>query len=321
MTTLLNVPGNSAGAMNGDGSRKALLHSTEGAKWEGAVAAYQANNSWPHRTVDGPRRIVVKHLPLDVAARSLRNEAGGVETNREGTILIQYELVGFAATPGLGWSAEDWEWFGREVLGPDCRATGVPVQSTLSWVSYPASYGKSAPQRLSGAAWDAYDGICGHQHAPENTHGDPGAIPIALLLASAGSRAQPTPVPLEEDAVFTMQTSGQPVRLVIGGVAIGFNDTGTRDRVLSAFREAGVLTTKPVEFDHAADHDLVLAKLVTQGDLDAILKAASTTQLAESMVDVDAIRKNLGTGDGDVLRAPLREVVAEALRLAERAEA
>ncbi len=126
----------------------------------------------------------------------------------------------------------------------------------------------------------------------------------------------PTPAPPEEDAVFTIQTSGQPVRLVIGGVAIGFNDTATRDRVLGAFRKAGVLTTKPVVFDIAADHNLVLDKLVTQGDLDAILRAASTTQLGESMVDVDAIRKNLGAGEGNVLRAPLADVVREAVRQA-----
>lgn len=116
--------------------------------------------------------------------------------------------------------------------------------------------------------------------------------------------------------MFTIQVHGQPVRLVIGGVAIGFDDIATRDRVLTAFRRAGVLTTKPVVFDQAADHDMVLAKLVTQGDLDAILRAASTTQLGEAMVDIDAIRKNLGTGTGNVLRAPLVDVVREALRQA-----
>lgn len=129
--------------------------------------------------------------------------------------------------------------------------------------------------------------------------------------------APPTPVASEEDAVHTIQTAGQPVRLVVGGVVIGFPDQGTSDRVLAAYRKAGVLTTKPVVFEHKADHDLVLDRLIAQHELDAILAAASTTQLGESMVDVDAIRKNLGAGDGNVLRAPLVDIVREALRLAD----
>lgn len=179
------VPGNSAGAMNGDGSRKALLHSTEGSSIDGAVGEYRANNSWPTKTVDLKRRIVAVHLPLNVAARALRNDPGGADaTNKDGTVLIQYELVGSATNPASIGSDEDWEWFGREVLGPDCRAMGVPLVSTVRWVPYPASYG-DAPQRLSPAAWDAYSGVLGHQHAPDNSHGDPGAIPIDLILNAA----------------------------------------------------------------------------------------------------------------------------------------
>jgi hypothetical protein len=51
-------------------------------------------------------------------------------------------------------------------------------------VAYPASYG-DAPQRLSPAAWDAYSGVLGHQHAPDNSHGDPGAIDINRILSAA----------------------------------------------------------------------------------------------------------------------------------------
>lgn len=181
-----SITGNSAGAMNGDGSRKALLHSTEGDSIDSAVSAYRANNSWPHRTVDLKRRIVAEHLPLDVAARSLQNLPGGADqTNKDGTVLIQYELVGTATNPASIGGPEDWAWFGREVLGPDCRAMGVPLVSTVRWAPYPASYGMGAPQRLSPAAWDAYSGVLGHQHAPDNSHGDPGAIPIDLILNAA----------------------------------------------------------------------------------------------------------------------------------------
>ncbi|HEY6222818.1 MAG TPA: hypothetical protein VIW26_03470, partial [Gemmatimonadales bacterium] len=43
--------------------------------------------------------------------------------------------------------------------------------------------------RFTAAAWLAFDGWCGHQHVPNNDHGDPGAIDIARLLAIAA----PTP--------------------------------------------------------------------------------------------------------------------------------
>lgn len=180
------VIGNSAGSMNGDGSRKLLLHSTEGSTIEGAVAAYRANNSWPHLTVDCPRRRIVQHLNLTVAARSLRNTPGGADqTNRDGDILVQVEMVGHAGTPTDLGSPEDLTWFGREVVRPVCVGLHIPMRTSVRWVSYPASYGTTADQRLSPAAWDAYSGLLGHQHAPDNSHGDPGSIDIAWILRAA----------------------------------------------------------------------------------------------------------------------------------------
>lgn len=180
------ITGNSAGSMNRDGSRKLLFHSTEGSTIEGAVAAYRANNSWPHLTVDCPRRRVVQHLDLTLAARSLRNTPGGAdETNRDGTVLVQIELVGHAATPTDLGSPEDLVWFGQEVVRPICRGLAIPIATGVRWVSYPASYGTGAAQRLSVAAWDAYSGILGHQHAPDNSHGDPGSIDIAWIIRAA----------------------------------------------------------------------------------------------------------------------------------------
>lgn len=160
---------------------KFLIHTTEGGSIAGAVAAYRANNSWPHLTVDcrfGRTYHITGHLDLNVPARALRNQTGGVQTNRDG--VIQAEVVGSATNPG----AIDWTWFGRNVVQPICAAKNIPVQSTVTWRAYPASYGAGS-QRLSYAEWSAYKGILGHQHVPENSHGDPGAIPISTILAAA----------------------------------------------------------------------------------------------------------------------------------------
>lgn len=183
-----SVPGNSAGAMNGDGSRKLLLHDTEGSTIEGAIAAYRANNSWPTLTVDCRRRRVVRHLPDTVAARSLQNRPGGAdETNKDGSVHIQIEIVGFVNNRDgtMFASREDYVWFGETVVGPLCRRNNIPIVSTVRWVAYDDSYGLNAPQRLSVAAWDAYSGILGHEHAPDNSHGDPGLIDIATILTAA----------------------------------------------------------------------------------------------------------------------------------------
>jgi hypothetical protein len=219
------VPGNSAGDMVGDGSRKLLLHSTEGYSISGAVAAYTKNNSWPTLTVDCPRRLVVEHLPLDTAARALRNEAGGVQTNREGTILVQVEMMGFAADPTTIGSPDDLDWFGREVVRPIHELVGVPLACSVPFVAYPASYGTGAAQRLSAGAWDAYSGLLGHQHAPENSHGDPGAIDIGRILAAAGrqeddmiSDAQMTELKHHISDVVTNNVNRVLAHLVPGGL-------------------------------------------------------------------------------------------------------
>jgi hypothetical protein len=177
--------GNSGGAMDGDGSHKCLLHTTEGGTIEGAVATYRGANSWPTLTVDMPARRISQHVAANVAARALRNRAGGVETNREGTILIQIELIGFAANPASLGSDDDWAWLGRSVLSW-ARALGVPMVRP-GFLRYPDSYGNSRV-RMPGLTWDLFSGVLGHQHAPENDHGDPGAIDRQLDIAIAHAK-------------------------------------------------------------------------------------------------------------------------------------
>jgi hypothetical protein len=188
---IIDIPGNDAGLMNLDGSRKLLLHSTEGGSITSAVGAYRANNSWPHATIDCTERTMARHNDWTLAARSLRNEAGGVETNRDGTIHIQLELVGFAENPADSFGGrDDLEWLGQEIIGPLCRNYNVPIASSVAWMPYPDSYGKDAPQRLSQSGWDSYSGVLGHQHVPENSHGDPGLIPINLILQAARNESE-----------------------------------------------------------------------------------------------------------------------------------
>lgn len=190
------IEGQSAGAMAGGRGRKLLLHSTEGSTIEGAVAAYRARNVWPHLTVDCHRRRAVQHLPLQLAGRSLKNKAGGVETNRAGQYLVQIELVGFAQRPETIGDTDDLDWFARTVVRPIHEATGIPLYTQVTWVPYPASYGEGAAQRVPAYRWADLSGIVGHQHAPENDHGDPGALDVARIIATASN-------PQEDDMALT----------------------------------------------------------------------------------------------------------------------
>lgn len=231
------VQGNSAGPHVAPVD-KLLIHDTEGDSIEGAIGSYRTHNSWPHMTVEcryGRRYERVGHLDLDVAARALKNLPGGVQTNTDG--VIQIEVVGFVNKINTD---VDWAWFGANVVGPICRTMGIPLVSTVAWVPYPQSYGSKAAQRLSFAEWSAYRGVLGHQHCPENEHGDPGAIPIGTVLSAAG--AQPAPIPPGGDIVdyALVKASSQPsVYLTNGEDRLWINDETAVPKVVSAYRAAG----------------------------------------------------------------------------------
>ena len=182
--------GNDSGAYTDLGEPKGLLHTTEGKSYAGARGAYVQNNSWPHftATYENGRFVIYQHNSVLVASRSLRNESGGVQTNRDN--VVQIELVGTAdRNKASSWGAQYSGNFPKGYLDGIAAwmrwveaVRGVPRRSTVTWKAYPESYGANGV-RLSGAQWDAYSGWLGHQHAPENSHGDPGLIDIKYLLS------------------------------------------------------------------------------------------------------------------------------------------
>ncbi|MEU2418606.1 peptidoglycan-binding protein [Brachybacterium paraconglomeratum] len=171
-----------------------LLHSTETGTWPG----YGAGSSAPHLTLrfDPKARTISarQHFSTTRPSRALVNKAGGVQTNN--ARVFQIELIGscdltFAKKHGYLYLPDLLEeTWARDalaaVLAAVSESLGIPLTSSVVWANYPGSYGEKAAQRLTGAQWEAYTGWLGHQHAPENDHGDPGDIPIAEILAAAG---------------------------------------------------------------------------------------------------------------------------------------
>lgn len=166
-----------------------------------------------------------QHYDVDESARALANKLGGVQTNTNN--VFQIELVGTcddskltswsgkrAGTDYLHWpTSPDWAlaevaWLVRWLHDNH----GVPMTCVKDWLAYgkdsrrpgvtPASYGAN-PARMTFAQWNAFKGWCGHQHVPENDHGDPGSLDFARIIALAAGSGGPAPSN-EEDPMAGM---------------------------------------------------------------------------------------------------------------------
>lgn len=169
-----------------------VVHTTETSGWPG----YQGGGTAPHFTVmplPGVGVHVREHIHPALYAKALMNLPGGVETNRRGA--VQVELVGTCVKggPGYYWpDADDAVLEGLATyLRPVMTRYAIPLFAPR-FQAYPASYGsrgRSNTVRMPGATWLRFEGVCGHQHVPENTHGDPGEFPVDRFLAHLRGRS------------------------------------------------------------------------------------------------------------------------------------
>lgn len=166
---------------------KILLHTTE-AKWFRPNSTnYYGHSSYPHFTIE-PDGTVWQHIPIDRAARATKNLSGGVETNRAN--MIQIEIC---------WKAAEAEQMPRELLDAVAKLSKwimsqvyVPAKAPdVGFLPYPKSYGSKAGARFSHNSWYNFNGFLGHQHVPENDHGDPGRINIDYIFGIL--KGQPAP--------------------------------------------------------------------------------------------------------------------------------
>lgn len=194
-------------------SNVGVIHTTEGM----SVPTYGGGASAPNLTalpdIRNKRLRWYQHFDFDVSSRALMNRSGGVQTNTANA--VQVELVGTcdpkhrtswgdkkAGIHYLYWpDAPDWalaelakfvKWAHEQ--------HGVRLSSTVTWKAYPSSYGSNGV-RLTGSQWNAYYGWLGHQHVPENDHGDPGDLDFARVLEHAkGDTRNDSPPQQEEES-------------------------------------------------------------------------------------------------------------------------
>lgn len=160
--------GKSGGSYTG-GPWRLVIHTTE----TRGVPGYNSGSSAPHVTIDNDGR-VYQHTSFLTAARALRNEAGGVQTNREQA--IQVEIVCYSQK-SLADKLDKGVWVGNL---PDVQWRAVV--DFVQWVveefgvlpvvperqAFDYAQANAPGFRMSNAEWDGFDAICGHQHVPEN---------------------------------------------------------------------------------------------------------------------------------------------------------
>jgi hypothetical protein len=205
--------GGSGGSYTG-GPWKVVLHTTETA----GLPDYQGGRTSPHLTYDPKTRVWVQHSDLLVACRALRNDAGGAQTNRDQA--LQVEIICYSNGPLA--AKEDYRlWVGDlpqtayEDLAAFLVWTADEFGVKLRWPERQAtSYAQAnAPGfKLTEAEWDAFDGVCGHQHVPEgNTHWDPGALDWGRLFNETSKLTEAPMEPLkpyEEEAIARLIEAG-----------------------------------------------------------------------------------------------------------------
>ncbi|MEU1497242.1 hypothetical protein [Streptomyces sp. NPDC005732] len=208
------------GKFGGDSMESNVIvwHTTEGTSLPDYSGGAEAPNLTAKPDFTAKELVWYQHFDFDTSARALVNKAGGVETNTLN--VCQIEIVG-TCDPGTHakWTKAGYphlytpelpDWAIRDLAAFAKWANanhGVPLTSDVTFKAYPGSYGSNGV-RMSAAKWESYKGHCGHQHVPENDHGDPGAFPMAAILTAAKGGT----VPSQED---DMPTAAEVAKAVL----------------------------------------------------------------------------------------------------------
>lgn len=152
---------------------KGDLHTTEGG-WEGSLSVFRNVTGTPTYMAGfdpvTKKNRIAQFMPNGEMSLTLKNAAGGTETNRE--VRVQIEMLAFSRFTGK----PTWP------LNPDRTKMSEETKNMLSDLVYEASEAAGIPHRHAGlgfgnrsvSQWDSTAGWYGHSETPENDHRDPG---------------------------------------------------------------------------------------------------------------------------------------------------
>ena len=197
------------GSMLG-GPARGVLHTTETTSMSSGAPYYHIGFK------DTPGGVhIVQWRPFGRAGRGLRNLRGGIQTNRRGAKCVQAVVIDYAR------NSADWSNKLLDALNTFmewCEAgLDVPLNASPLAGGGSECYGYHSPCRMTGTQWNAFNGWCGHQNVPENTHWDPGKANWDALMNGVDGVVTPPPVSWTEELIMELPT------LQVGD---GFTSTG-----------------------------------------------------------------------------------------------
>jgi hypothetical protein len=160
-----------------------------------ALAARHANP--PHLWAMPKADLVLQTVPLNRSAYALARP-GTIQTNR--LHAVQVEVWGFAAKMG-DVDPDFLRWLADRVLVPVARLVPINLER-VEPTRGRSAYGRNSAGRLTPAEWNAFNGVCGHQHVPDNDHWDPGKLDLAAIATRARRTLGPTGGMRREDEAF-----------------------------------------------------------------------------------------------------------------------
>lgn len=213
---------------------------------------------------------VAQILPANRAGRGLVNQSGGVQTNRQGAVNIQIEVIAYSKNP---WTA-DISGAGRSDLRKILAwldALGIPRR-------YPngnqGPLSGSGPFNRSVTGWNSGGGHFCHGQVPENVHWDHGPIRFTDIWALGA------PIQEEEMSAAEVQEIKDYVRaLLVDKYTVSGVDHAGIGRVVEENQRRITAVTEDL-----ADITLTLAELKTA--VDAIAPGtggASVTEIADEL--------------------------------------
>jgi hypothetical protein len=293
-----------------------VWHTTEGTSLPSYAGGAEAPNFTAKPDFAAKRLTWFQHFDFDTSSRALVNLAGGVETNTLNVCQVEivgtcdpsthekWRAAGYAHlyTPELpDWAIRDLAAFAKWAHDNH----GVPLTSDVTFKAYPGSYGTSNGVRMSAAKWTAFTGHCGHQHVPENLHGDPGLLPMAAILTAAKGG---TTTPPEDDMPTADEIAAAVVtKLITGGGVLENSDLTrvakavlTTDDLLAAPSDASDYATNKFWTlqthvqDQTAKGRAALALLTAQkATIDELVKAVAQLAAGVGNLDPAAIVREL----------------------------
>jgi hypothetical protein len=267
------------------------LHTTEGRTLPDYGGGAMAPNLTAVPDLAAKKLRWYQHFDIDRSSRALVNLAGGVETNTLN--VCQVELVGtcdpkthtaWGSAPHIYWpDAPDWALAELAVFLRWVHTEhGVPLAGPSEWPAYPSSYGATSA-RMTGAEWNAFTGVCGHMHVPENVHGDPGAIDFPRLIALAKGQTVP-----EEDDMPTAEEIAKKVLTYDGVISVPGAPATNPTWTLSSVQTEILKRIDKVAATEAAQTAAIakLAGLVGSGVDTAAVVEAVQKAIADAVVKV-----------------------------------